>query len=148
MRHVLDTNILVRADISPQGPAQHLIGRLRSDNTQHLVLSWPILDELREVLSYPRLQARHGLNNDEIDKYIRLLEQASEVVIPMTGSPIVRSDPDDDVVLYTAVTGHANVLCTCDTGFWEDEALAFCAAHGIEVMTDVELLRSLKALCG
>jgi hypothetical protein len=38
------------------------------------------------------------------------------------------------------------VLCTVDKHFYEPNVLAFCARHGIQLMTDVELLRFLRKL--
>jgi len=51
MKVVLDTNILVRAVISPAGPAAELLTRIAADHL--LVASLAILSELYEVLKRP-----------------------------------------------------------------------------------------------
>ncbi len=53
------------------------------------------------------------------------------------------SDPDDDPVVYTAVDGQADVLCTLDRDLFQPNVAAFCREKHIAVMTDVELLRIL-----
>ena len=58
--------------------------------------------------------------------------------------PLVLSDPADDPVLYTAVDGKADVLCTRNIKHFETpEVRKFCAARGIRVMTDLDVLRDL-----
>ncbi len=55
MRIVLDTNILVRANIKAQGPARDLL--LQIARGDHLVISSPfLLRELERALAYPRIQ--------------------------------------------------------------------------------------------
>jgi putative PIN family toxin of toxin-antitoxin system len=76
-----------------------------------------LLDETARVLRYPRLLARHGLTEEEIEEHIDFLRRISEVVDVVIGEPVVLSDPDDDPVLYTAVDGRADVLCTRDQDF-------------------------------
>ena len=53
------------------------------------------------------------------------------------------SDPDDDPVVYTAVDGQADVLCTLDRDLFQPSVVAFCGEKHIAVVTDVELLRIL-----
>jgi predicted nucleic acid-binding protein len=56
----------------------------------------------------------------------------------------VVSDPADDPVLYTAADGKADVLCTRNTKHFALPAVQeFCAARGIRVMTDLEVLQDL-----
>jgi predicted nucleic acid-binding protein len=59
----LDSNILVRAVASPQGPALRLLDIILGGHT--LVLSRFILDEVERVLLYPRLQARFQVTASE-----------------------------------------------------------------------------------
>ena len=57
---------------------------------------------------------------------------------------MVLTDPNDDPVVYTAVAGRAEVLCTMDRDFYADQVISFCRQSGIEVMNDVELLKKLR----
>jgi putative PIN family toxin of toxin-antitoxin system len=68
-----------------------------------LVLSSAILDEVERVLNYPRVQARWALPPGVIAQYVFLLQDVSALVdLPKT-FPAVVSDPDDDLVLQTAI---------------------------------------------
>jgi putative PIN family toxin of toxin-antitoxin system len=141
MRITLDVNILVRAIISPDGPARRLLDLILYSPLHTLVLSEEMLSELRRVLLYPRLQARRRLDDKTISQYVGILEEMAEIVEPELGMPIVLRDPDDDIVLYTAVAGKADVLCTLNSqDFSQANVIAFCEERGIRLMTDVKLL--------
>jgi predicted nucleic acid-binding protein len=68
----------------------------------------------------------------------------AEIVVPAEGPPLVLKDPNDDPVVYTALAGGADVLCTVDRQFCEPNVLSFCARYDIQVMTVVELLQALR----
>ena len=113
------------------------------DGAHELVISAFLLDETARVLRYPRLLARHGLSEQEIEEHIDYLRQISELVDVVVGDPVVLSDPDDDPVVYTAVDGRADVLCTRDRDLFQPNVVAFCHEHRIAVMNEVDLLRML-----
>ena len=55
-----------------------------------------------------------------------------------------RRDPTDLIVLQTAEQGEADdVLCTLDSDFYDQVALLYCAARGIEVCDEFTLLQRL-----
>jgi predicted nucleic acid-binding protein len=58
--------------------------------------------------------------------------------------PAVVSDPDDDPIVQTAITGQANVLCTRDQAFQHVAVQRVCAAHNIRILDDVTLMRELR----
>ena len=145
MRITLDANILVRAIVSATGPAKKLLEVVQSDRAHTLVLSSHIVEEVKRVLAYPRLQSKYRLTAEEIQRTADVLEQAAEIVEPTVPGPVVLTDPDDDPVLYTAVEGDVDVLCTLNRDFYEPNVVAFCRERGIAVMSDVELLRELAA---
>ncbi len=61
MRAVVDTNILVRAVIKPQGSVGPVLQRLRR-REYTLLLSRATLDELVDVLHRPRLRVKYDMN--------------------------------------------------------------------------------------
>ena len=144
MRVVLDANILVRANTRSQGPARELLDIIRSNSAHVMILSRQILEEVGRTLLYPRLQDQYHLSKQEIQEHVDLLQEVSTVVEPIVEDPVVRNDPEDDAVVYTAVQGRADVLCTRDTDFYAPEVIAFCRQRGIEVMNDLDLLRMLR----
>lgn len=145
MRIAVDTAILIRANGKATGPAKDLLQAV-PDSGSRLVLSPYVLGELDRVLRYPRIQALYRLTDDEIWRYLRLLESIADIVDPAEGPPIVLKDPNDDSVVYTALAGQADILCTVDKHFYEPNVLAFCARHGIRLMADIELLHFLRKL--
>lgn len=144
MRVVLDTNVLIRANPKARGPARELLQRIISGDDV-LVTSPFLLQELARVLAYPRVAERWKLRSAEIDEYVQVLAGVSEVVAPIAGAPIVLKDVEDDLILYTAVAGKADVLCTLDGHFYEDSVQSFAAQLGFAIMDDAALLRLIRS---
>ena len=97
MRFTLDSNILVRAVASPQGPALRLLDIILGAHT--LVLSRFILDEVERALLYPRLQARYHITASEAARFTGNLAGVAHMVEPVIVRPLVLSDPADDPAL-------------------------------------------------
>ncbi len=74
MRVLLDTNVLVRATGKSSGPARAVFLRLL-DPPHTIVAANFLLDELRRVLNYPRVQPIHGLTLEEIEHTCGMLTQ-------------------------------------------------------------------------
>lgn len=148
MRAVLDTNILARAVPGKTGPAREVLESL-SVSPHLLVTSLPLLDELTRVLGYPRLRAIHGLDDAGILQYVQDVEAASMLVaITTPGVTAVQADPDDNAVIATATAGQAEVICTRDRHFRQQDVIDYCSQHGIRILDDVELLKELRASSG
>lgn len=145
MRVVLDTNVLARPSFSQSGAAAALLDELRVPE-HAIITSAYILDELDRVLRYPRLQKLHGFDEAGIANYVASIRQAA-IVVQLSDDPppaIATNDPDDDPIVETAVAGKVDVLCTRDNHLRSKSVVDYCAARGIRVMTDVELLQSLR----
>jgi len=142
VRTVLDRNILVRAFAKSSGLASELLlAILAGDHT--LILSNEMLSEVSRVLRYPRLVAAHGKSEEAIYEFVGWLRDRAEIVPlnPLPHAPI--RDRNDIFVLQTALRGEADALCTLDRDFFEPPASIFLAGYGIDVLTDVELMRKL-----
>jgi predicted nucleic acid-binding protein len=74
LRFTLDSNILVRAVVSPHGPALRLLDIVLGAHT--LVLSRFILEEVGRVLLYPRLQTRYQITANEAARFTGNLADA------------------------------------------------------------------------
>jgi len=143
MRVLLDTNVLVRATGNSQGPGREVL--LRRLTPPHvIVVSNFLLDELRRVLAYPRVQRIHGLTAEESESYVRDVGSVAELV-DVPGSPFqVKHDPDDDPIIAAAVYGRVDALCTLDRHLRRPEVTSFCGQFNVRVLTDVELLSELQ----
>lgn len=141
MRILLDVNILARATARSDGVARKLLETVISFHTP--LINSEILIELGRVLRYPRLQKLYGLTEEDIYDYIGYLREVC-LHVPQQPLAVPIRDPKDISVLQTAVLGEAEILCTLDTDFYDPETLAFCATYGIEVCTDVDLIKRLR----
>jgi uncharacterized protein len=143
MRITLDTGILVRTNAKAAGPARRLLEVILA-GPHELILSEFLLEEAARVLRYPRMQKLYNLTAQDIAEHIDLLRARADLVSPVVHEPVVSADPNDDPVVYTAVVGRADVLCTLDRDFYAPEVLAFCRERGIDIVDDVELLHRLR----
>jgi predicted nucleic acid-binding protein len=84
-------------------------------------------------------QALFGLSEEQIYNYVQFLREISQPVIPDTTLSVAIRDPKDIVVLQTAVSGEADIICTVDKHFYDIETVAFCAALGIAICDDREI---------
>jgi putative PIN family toxin of toxin-antitoxin system len=143
MRVMCDTNILVRAVISPYGAAAELVRIVAKDHS--LVTSSYVLAELLEVLRRPKIRRLHKLSDAKIRRVVsRFYKLASLVSLPSPLPVVVPLDPKDNPIVMTAVAGQAEVLCTLDHHLHEPQVVLLCANHGVRVLRDAELLVELR----
>lgn len=110
-----------------------------------LVTSRPLLEELAEVLARPRIANKYGISAADTAELVALLVEKSEIV-DVSGSLQLCRDPDDDVVLETAVNGKADVLVTRDEDLSRDlDLIALLEERGIRVLTVQHFLDELES---
>jgi len=108
---VLDTNILISALISKKATPHILYQAWWEYKIYSLITSTYQMREFERVVQYPKLQ--RFLKKDEVHTMIRGLYDFAIIVkeIPEVNySP----DPDDNIILGTAIAGEANILVTGD----------------------------------
>lgn len=143
MRVVLDTNILARAIGSRTGPAGELFERIAANHV--LIVSSDLLEELSRVLQYDRLRRMHQRSDADIaDLIANIRNGGREVPLPDHLPRVVPHDPDDDVVVATAIAGTADVLCTRNGHLFDERVISYCRQHAVEIMDDIELLALLR----
>ena len=112
MRLVLDTNTVVSGLIWGGVPGQ-LIDAAAAGIMQ-IISSVPLLDELYDVLFRKKFAAQlaeQGANAaDLFEGYAALVQ----LVVPADIGPVILADPDDDIVLATAVAGGADAIVSGD----------------------------------
>ena len=127
MRIVLDTNILVSALISPAGLPGAVLAEVKRGHLT-LITSVAQIAELRRVLGRPRL--RQIIVPDAAQDLMANIGAVGEVVgdLPdVTASP----DPDDNLILATAVAGRAELIVSGD----KNDMLALGQIGGIPIVT-------------
>jgi putative PIN family toxin of toxin-antitoxin system len=131
MRLLLDTNVLIAAFIA-RGTCSDLLEHCARNHT--LVTSKPLLRELEE-----KLAGKFGYTRQETREVLALLQGKMEVVEPASLNPPVCRDPDDDVVLATAVTGGCDCIVTGDK-----DLLVLERFRGIPILVPAEFWRHEK----
>jgi putative PIN family toxin of toxin-antitoxin system len=111
MRSVLDTNVVVSALLWDGAPRQ-LLKSGHSEGIQFFT-SVPLLEELIETLSKSKFERKIAASMHSIGKLVELYSKATVVVRPIP-VPRVAPDPDDDVVIGTALAAKAGFVVTGD----------------------------------
>jgi putative PIN family toxin of toxin-antitoxin system len=114
IRAVLDANVLASAFIRPLGPSGRILSALVDRSTFQLVLSIPILDELRRVLFYPRLRKELPGSDVDVMMGVTALAILADLAEGDLVVKAVKDDPDDDKYLAAALLGRAEVLVSGD----------------------------------
>lgn len=106
MRILLDTNVLIAAFIA-RGTCSELLEHCARNHT--LISSRALLRELED-----KLGGKLGFTRAEARDVLALLKSKLEVVEPASLDQPVCRDPDDDVVLATALSGRCDCIVTGD----------------------------------
>jgi putative PIN family toxin of toxin-antitoxin system len=106
MKVLLDTNVIIAAFIT-RGACSELLDHCIQHHV--LITSEFILNEFREHMIH-----KFGYDVEEVEEAVDLLKLKMRIVKPSSfNNPICR-DPDDDIVLGTAVAGGVACIVTGD----------------------------------
>jgi putative PIN family toxin of toxin-antitoxin system len=138
VRHItLDAYVLAPAFIGEGGASARLIG-MWQEEIFALVLSEHHLHELARAFKDPCFVRR--LPPEEATAALLLLANdahITELTIPVIG---VATHPEDDLVLSTALSGNATMLCTRDK-----QLLRLRSYQTVDILSPGELLALLDA---
>jgi len=137
IRAVIDTNIIIRAVIKPQGTVGPVLRLLRNGD-YILLYSDPLLTELADVLNRPRIRDKYGLSTEDIETVLALILLRGEAVTIIRRIEVCR-DPKDNMILEAAVAGGADWIVSGD-----DDLLTIREFEGIPVVVPAEFLRRLE----
>ena len=101
MRIVVDTNTAISGLLWP-GPPRRIIDLIRA-RTHTLCLSLALIAELAEVIARPKFAQRLSDAGLSASALVQDYSRFAEIVEPAPLSQPVSRDPDDDVVLATAL---------------------------------------------
>jgi uncharacterized protein len=114
MRITLDTNVLVSAFISKRGNSADVLDLIATFDEISLVLSKEILEEFKDVMNRKEVAARFDYSRTDIAKFEAAIRDVAEIVAVRSIFKAVREDPDDDVVVNTAIDGRADYIISGD----------------------------------
>jgi putative PIN family toxin of toxin-antitoxin system len=135
VRVVVDTNVLVRALMNPDGTWGDVVRRFREYTH---VMSPSLLDELLTVVVQPRLKSRFGTlgQRQGVARALEIAKRA-EIVEPGETPRIVR-DEDDDALFACAVAGSAEYIISQD-----EDVLAVGEYQGVKTIRAAAFLKLL-----
>jgi putative PIN family toxin of toxin-antitoxin system len=108
---VLDTDVVVAGVLSPTGASRQLLLAAAARRFE-LLVSVPLMLEWEAVLKRPDILRAAKANPEDIDV---VLDQLAEACVPVDLHFLWRprsKDPDDDMVLETAINGRADAIAT------------------------------------
>jgi len=134
VKAVVDTNIWVSALLNPFGfPAR--LRKAFEEGLFHIIISEPMVEELIDVLSRPRIRDKYEIAEDDIKELLILIEDRAEYAL-ISGDINICRDKDDDFVIETAIKGQAKYLVTRDDDMkFDKEVAAFLSQHGVSVIS-------------
>lgn len=140
VRIVLDANVIISALIRPQSAPGRILRTTVEDRTVRLVTSALLLEELRAVLEYPRLQRYLKMSRQDKEEFVILLEQVADPIniddFPALG---ICRDPDDEPYLQTALAGRADYIVSGD-----QDLLELRLVEHVEIVQPADFERILK----
>lgn len=105
---LLDTNIFISA-VGWKGKPKVIFEKCLNGELE-LVTSPEQMEELQRVLEYPRLQ----FSEKQKETFISLILEIATMV-EITGKvKVIEEDPDDDIIIETAVVGNVDYIISGD----------------------------------
>ncbi|MGE0717287.1 MAG: putative toxin-antitoxin system toxin component, PIN family [Alphaproteobacteria bacterium] len=139
-RFVLDTDVIVAAMRSPKGASAAIVlAAMRREAT--LLLSVPLAIEYESKCTDKAHRAAAGLSRTEAQIFVdTLLASAEPVTIYFLWRPQLL-DPNDEMVLETAVNGRADAIVTFNTRHFTSSPERF----GLEILLPRDALKRISA---
>ena len=138
LRVVLDTNVFISGAAFNKGNPKILVDAWLKQKFI-LISSVPLIEELSEVLNRKKIKEQTQITDLEISQLIHQIQKIAVFVkgnLPALG--IIKDDPDDDVVLATALEGNADYIVSGD-----HHLLDLGDFRGIKIVKPIEFLHVL-----
>jgi putative PIN family toxin of toxin-antitoxin system len=134
----MDTDVVIAAMRSPSGASAAILRCIRNAEAT-LLLSVPLALEYESICKKAEHRLEAGLNERQVDLFVRsLVALAEPVVTHFLWRPQLR-DPNDEMVLETAVNGHAHALVTFNLRDYADVPGRF----GIDLLLPRDAIRRI-----
>lgn len=139
LRVVIDTDVLISGFISPEGASRQLVFDAL-DQKFALLLSTPLLVEYESVLRRPQHLARAKATDADVTE---ILDALAGICVPVAFDYNWRptgAHDDDELVIETAINGHADALATFNLKDMRDTGARF----GFRAQRPGPLIRSMR----
>jgi len=105
---VLDTNILISA-LGWEGPPKAVFRKILNKEFE-LIISQKQMGELERVLNYPKFK----FTEEQKDTFLEVIAECGIVVETHNGLDIIKEDPDDNIILESAIENNAKFIISGD----------------------------------
>ena len=134
VRAVIDTNIWISGLITTSETVAKLIDEWKTGKFAVVVSEQQIL-EIYEVLTRPKFSLKYNITEKEIRDLVTLIKDKAEHVTLKNNIAVCR-DPDDNIIIETAILGKAKYILTGDKDISEDKKISlFLSQHGVSVIS-------------
>lgn len=130
---VLDTNILISALGWGSNPKK--IFNKVIEKEFELVISKTQLEELGEVMNYPKF----AFTKEQKARFLNILQEISTIVETRGNIDVIKEDPDDNVIIETALENNVEYIITGD-----GHILKLRKIGKIEIVTATEFMRIIS----
>lgn len=135
---VVDNNVIASATISEKGNAARILDAWREGKID-IIISKPIIDELRRVLFYERVRKYSFMSEREIDELIDDLEAAGIKTPAKLKLEVIKVDAADDRFIVAALEGEADYIVSGDK-----HLKSLGSYKGIEIVTPSKFVEILE----
>ena len=137
MRLVLDTNVVASAIL--WGGTPRVLLQAAREKRIDLFTSMAMLAELTDILGRRKFDKKIAASGLTIDKFVDGYAQLASVVRP-SATPRIAPDPDDDVVIGTALAAKAEFIVTGDKPL-----LSVSEHQGVRIVGVAEAIKAIEA---
>lgn len=128
-RIVLDTNVLISA-LGWEGPSNKIFRKVLGEELE-LVTSYKQIEELGKVMEYPRFK----FTEEQKSRFLTIIYEVAVVVGTRDCLNIIKADPDDNVILESAIENDVDFIITGD-----NHLLDLKEFRGVKILTPREFL--------
>ncbi|MBI4653523.1 MAG: putative toxin-antitoxin system toxin component, PIN family [Nitrospirae bacterium] len=141
---VVDTNIWISGLISTSKTAAKVVDEWRRGKFK-VVISEQQIVEIYKVLTRPKFSSKYGITEKEVRELVKNIKDKAERVT-LKGDIELCRDPDDDMLLETAICGKAKYLITGDRDIIDDKRiLSFLSQHDVSVISLSKFLNLISS---
>jgi uncharacterized protein len=140
LQAVIDSTVLISAFLTQRGVSGELLRSARS-RAFLLFLSEAILEETQDVLldEERRHRQRYRYPNEQVTEFVDGLRHVATLVTDLPHVTVVIRDPNDDMVIATALTAQVSYIVTRD-----HDLLSLNPYEGITILTPEAFMGLLR----
>ncbi len=134
VKAVIDTNIWISGLIATSTTAAKLVDEWKIGKFSVVISEQQIL-EIYEVLTRPKFSLKYHITEKEIRDLVTLIKDKAEHVTLKNDITVCR-DPDDNIIIETAIRGKTNYLLTGDKDVSDDKKISsLLLQYGVMVIS-------------